>query len=319
MATARRPQREHVYETLVEDSSRWDRYVPRAGDIIISTPPKAGTTWTQMICALLVFQRTDFDRPLSEISPWFDFRPGDIDQIVSDLDRQTHRRFIKTHTPLDGLPYFEEATYLFCGRDPRDVFLSFLNHWDNTSDALRDQIRVASGIDPSQLEVPTDAQEMFRTWMTVGAAPWMADGFPFGSVFHHAKSFWEFRELSNVHLLHYDDLKADLAGEMRALARRLGVDVDPALWPTLVAAASFESMKADAGRLAPLAERGAWRDNRRFFHRGESGQWREALSPESLALYERIVAERIPPDLAAWIERGTRGVLDPKPAPRLPS
>ncbi len=43
---------------------------PRYGDIIISTPPKCATTWTQTICALLIFQKTRFDRMLREISPF---------------------------------------------------------------------------------------------------------------------------------------------------------------------------------------------------------------------------------------------------------
>lgn len=37
------------------DSARWAGFDPRPDDII-STPPKCGTTWTQMICALLILQ-----------------------------------------------------------------------------------------------------------------------------------------------------------------------------------------------------------------------------------------------------------------------
>ena len=48
------------YRSLISDSARWDGFEFRPGDIIISTPPKCGTTWMQMICALLVFQTTDF-------------------------------------------------------------------------------------------------------------------------------------------------------------------------------------------------------------------------------------------------------------------
>ena len=44
------------YEGVVFDSSRWDGFALRPGDIVISTPPKCGTTWTQMICALLILQ-----------------------------------------------------------------------------------------------------------------------------------------------------------------------------------------------------------------------------------------------------------------------
>ena len=56
----------------VQDSARWDGFRFRPGDIVISTPPKCGTTWTQMICALLVFQTPDLPAPLGELSPWLD-------------------------------------------------------------------------------------------------------------------------------------------------------------------------------------------------------------------------------------------------------
>ncbi|NQX94559.1 MAG: sulfotransferase domain-containing protein [Erythrobacter sp.] len=36
---------------------------------------------------------------------------------------------MKTHTPLDGLPYYPEAKYLCVTRDPRDAFMSLPNPW----------------------------------------------------------------------------------------------------------------------------------------------------------------------------------------------
>src|SRR3954449_1862464 len=116
------------YEGKVFDSSRWDGFVLRPGDIIISTPPKCGTTWMQMICALLVFQTPQFDRPLDQISPWLDMLTRDRDSVVADLDAQSHRRFIKTHTPFDGLPHDAGVRYIAVGRDPRDVACSWDNH-----------------------------------------------------------------------------------------------------------------------------------------------------------------------------------------------
>ena len=92
------------YRSTVLDSNRWQRFSARAGDIIISTPAKSGTTWMQMICALLIFQRTTFDRSLDLISPCLDMQTRDIGDVIADLEAQQHRRFIKTHTPLDGLP-----------------------------------------------------------------------------------------------------------------------------------------------------------------------------------------------------------------------
>src|SRR5262249_46135359 len=93
-----------VYRTFMEDSSRWDRFTFRSGDIVITTPRKSGTTWTQTLCALLIFDGATFPAPLSRLSPWLDQRVSPIDDILATYEEQQHRRVIKTHTPLDGVP-----------------------------------------------------------------------------------------------------------------------------------------------------------------------------------------------------------------------
>jgi aryl sulfotransferase len=86
------------YKNVVFDSARWEGFRFRPDDIVISTPPKCGTTWTQMICALLILQTPAFDRSVDLISPWLDMQTRDLASVRADLDAQTHRRFIKpTH------------------------------------------------------------------------------------------------------------------------------------------------------------------------------------------------------------------------------
>src|SRR2546426_3439564 len=134
------------YEASMYDSNRWDGFELRPGDIVISTPPKCGTTWTQMICALLVLQTPELYRPLGLISPWVDMLTRDLDSVISDLEAQRHRRFIKSHTPLDGLPFDERATYICVGRDPRDAALSYDNHVANLDvDSLLVALQRATG------------------------------------------------------------------------------------------------------------------------------------------------------------------------------
>ncbi len=119
------------YRSWLADSSRWDDFRFRPGDIVISTPAKSGTTWMQMICALLVFGDARLARPLTELSPWLDLATRPISDVFATLEAQRHRRFIKTHTPLDGLPFDERATYICVGRDPRDAAISSDNQLSN--------------------------------------------------------------------------------------------------------------------------------------------------------------------------------------------
>ena len=132
IGTAARMALVRRYEGTVYDSNRWDGFELRPGDIIIATPPKCGTTWTQMICALLILQEPELPLPLDTLSPWIDMVTRARTEVFADLQAQTHRRFIKTHTPLDGIPNDPTVTYICVGRDPRDVALSMDHHIDNT-------------------------------------------------------------------------------------------------------------------------------------------------------------------------------------------
>jgi aryl sulfotransferase len=113
------------------DSARWERFAFRPDDVVISTPSKCGTTWMQMIVGMLLLNRPDLGAPISSISPWLDMLIHTDDEVFTLLERQRHRRFIKTHTPLDGLPYLPSITYIAVIRHPLDVAMSDLDHGDN--------------------------------------------------------------------------------------------------------------------------------------------------------------------------------------------
>ncbi len=292
-----------IYQSFIMDSSRWENFKSRDGDIFICSPPKCGTTWTQMICALLIFQKIKFERPLSEYTPWLDMMIAPINEVLARLDAQTHRRFIKTHTPFDGLPYFPETAYLCVGRDPRDAFMSMGNHFKNINPEFMGKMMANAkpGARPPHPQ-PAEIGAQFIAGIMATSTPGATDN-PNG-VLPYLKSFWDYRHLPNIHFIHFDDLKRDLGFEMRRIAKILGINVAENLWPELIAAAKFENMKENASMLAPDAEVGVWRDPGNFFNKGESGQWRNVLGPDELAVYARVKAERLPPELAEWLENG---------------
>jgi hypothetical protein len=293
------------YRSFVADNARWDGFVLRPDDIVISTPPKCGTTWTQMICALLIFQTTELHQPLDEISIWLDMVTRTRDDVIASLDAQTHRRFIKTHTPLDGVPWDDRVTYICVGRDPRDVALSWDNHMDNMDiNALLGARATAVGLDDMAEFFPDGPpnrpeRDIDRFWSWVDEDdPNVNSGLR--ATLHHFTKFLAARELPNVVVLHYDDLKADLDGQMHMLAGRLGIAVDEARWPALIAAATFENMKARATEVAPEVSNALWQSVQQFFHRGTSGQWRELIDEEGLRRYFERASQLAAPDVVAW-------------------
>jgi hypothetical protein len=311
LSTTELPQRTRSYKTPIYDSDRWDGFTHRAGDILVCTPPKCGTTWTQMICALLVHQTPNLPLPLTRLSRWVERHTEPIENVDAELGAQPYRRVMKSHTPLDGLPYFADASYVICLRDPRDAFLSMLDHFANTSAETHADVARRAGFADGQMSLPTEPNTLFPIWQTTPEQPWTGYGFPLGPTGYFAQTFWDWRRLPNLHFVHYADLTRDLDGEMRALSAFFGIPIDEAVWPSLVEAASFAAMKAGADGAAPGAHLGEWLSNEDFFRRARMGEWREVLNLENQALYEKLSAERLAPKLKAWLEGG-RGVIDPK-------
>jgi hypothetical protein len=287
------------YRSPDEDSARWLGFPFRPGDIVISTRSKSGTTWVQMICALLVFQTTELPAPLGEISPWLDWLGTPADEVYAYLEAQEHRRFVKTHTPLDGVPIDPRATYIVVARHPLDMAVSLYYQGDNLD---RERIRELTGAPaPSEPASRPPLREWLSAWIDSDAHPReFMDSLP--GVLWHLSDAWSRRAEPNIVLVHYDDLTNDLEGEMRGIAARLAISVPNATWPELVHAAEFEQMRARAELLAPDAM-GMLKDRAKFFRRGTSGAGREVASPEELLRYDARAAELAPPDLLTWLQR----------------
>jgi hypothetical protein len=296
------------YRGIVYDSARWEGFETRPGDIFVCTPPKCGTTWMQMIVALLVFRTPELPDRLAKLSPWVDMVTRPRTEVFADLAAQQHRRFVKTHTPLDGIPDVDGVTYVVVGRDPRDVAISMDNHLANLDlpsiAAARARSADVDGIELDPLVPPpppsADPVERFWGWVDNDADPTLATP-TLRLMITHLRSFWEARDRRDVVVFHYDDLLADLPGEMRRLADHLAIEVPDDRWPALVAAAGLDAMRARSSQLVPGSDRGQWKDVDRFFHRGTSGQWRDLLDDGDVERYTERVRSLAPPDLVDWL------------------
>ncbi|MGW5557308.1 sulfotransferase domain-containing protein [Micromonospora sp. NPDC003944] len=287
----------HRYRSDDEDSARWNGFPFRDGDIVISTRSKSGTTWMQMISALLVLGTAELPAPLTELSPWLDWLGEPRDTVYDRLAAQPHRRFIKTHTPLDGLPLDPRVRYVVVARHPLDMAVSLYHQVANL-----DRARLAELTGQPAPAGPPGERPPVREWLS----SWVdrevdpreeLDSLP--GVLMHLSDAWARRHEPNVELVHYDDLLADLGGEMRRLADRWDL---PAPAPELVEAATFGRMRERADRLAPDTL-GVLRDRQAFFRQGGSGQGRDLLDQSALTRYQNRVTKLAPPTLLTWLHR----------------
>ncbi len=286
------PEQSASYLGQITDTSRWENFQHRPDDIFVCTPPKCGTTWTQAICAMLVFGKVDHGTQPGVISPWIDAQFAPIDDYLKQIEAQKHRRYIKTHTPLDGIPYFLDCTYLAVLRDPRDAFFSMLNHRDNMTDA-----ELALGSFPS-------GPNAFSDWLNREGDPGNWDQQSLAALVHFFNTYWQYRDLPNIHLFHYSDMKRDLNGTIASMANALDVEVDDTLLAEMTEAATFESMKRSAEQFAPESGTGLWKKEADFFANGSNQQWKGALSEDELAAFDARLAELLAPDEAHWVVNG---------------
>jgi aryl sulfotransferase len=285
------------YQSDIDDNLRWADFAPRDGDVVISTRSKSGTTWAQQICALLVFQSPAPPAPLSELSPWLDHLVEPQDDLFARLAGQRHRRVIKTHTPLDGIRVIDAASYVVVARQPIDLAVSLYHQGDNLD---RERIAQLAGQPAPEPRAPRPPlREWLLAWVDRDADPAWLDSIH-GVLAHVGDARERAERTDNVLVVRYEDLLADLDGQMRRIARHLGIEVDAEVWPELVTAATLDSMRANLDAVVPNPG-GILKDPRAFLRRGSSGAGRELLSDTEYAHYRRRVSDLSSPELDAWL------------------
>jgi len=291
------PQKTRELLHRAMDSKRWDNFPFRDGDIVIGTWAKSGTTWCQQIVTQLIFEGQE-NIATMDVAPWVDMRIIPYEPMMEQLEAQTHRRCLKTHLPADCLVMSPKAKYLYLARDGRDVVWSWYNHLMIMKDEFYELINNTPGQVGEALTRPTtDIREFFYDWLDNDAAPcW-----PYWS---NVQTWWDIRHLPNVELVHYNDLKADMVGEMRRIAEFLEIPIDEAKWPTIVEHCTFDYMKANAEALSP-ALNDLWEGGMTsFINKGTNNRWRDMLTAEEIQKYEDTARANLSPDCAAWLASG---------------
>lgn len=297
----------HTYQNHALDSTRWNCYQPRTGDIVVTTSIKSGTTWMLEIASRLALLNQASAAPVGaqegNISVWFEPRWVPLDERIAKLEAQQHRRVIKSHLPLDGLPFYPQVQYIVVGRDARDVLMSLWNHHTNYAPGFLDFLNgLPDRVGDPMPAAPDDIHAFWRDWITRGWFPWESEGYPYWGNLHHTRTWWDYRHLPNICFVHYNDLLADLAGEIQQVADFLKISLAEEQLSAIAKMVTFDAMreqalKNDQGKPSAFIE-GA----KTFFFKGTNGRWEDVLSAEELALYEQKAAQVLTPDCRAWLE-----------------
>jgi len=279
------------------DSRVWNAFPFRPNDVVVATYPKSGTTWMQQI-VLQILSKGKLEIPLHTISPWLDSRVG-MERHLAMLSGQKHRRIIKSHLPLDALPYRPRPKYVYVARDGRDACFSLYNHLSNATDFYFNMYNHMPGrVGPPLMRPGPDVRAFFLQWLEDSdraASPY----------WEHIRSWWEARHVENILLVHYADLKRDLTGQIRRIADFLGNTVPTEDWPTVVEHCTFDYMKAHANLFVEAPEMIFKGGAQAVINKGFNGRWRDALTDEDVATYEKLAVEKLGAQCAKWLSNGT--------------
>ena len=293
------PQKTREMQQFCIDSTYWNGFEFRDDDIVIATWAKSGTTWLQQIVAQWIFDGETEGMPVGDMSPWLDFRLPPLEVKLPGVIEQKHRRFLKTHLPRDAYPYPHQVKHIYIGRDGRDACMSVFNHHKYMLPWVYEELHklpyFGPVIEPPRTE---DLREYFLDWFH-------EDGFPFWPYWENIRTWWEARDLPNMYFLHYQNLKDDMEGEMLKIGKFLGYDKpDQATWDKMVLHCTFDYMKKNATASTPLGG-SLWEGGAdTFVHKGTNGRWKDALTPEDIAMYEKRAVEELGEDCAYWLATG---------------
>lgn len=281
------------------DSTIWNDFKFRDDDIIIASYAKSGTTWLQQIIAQLLWNGAE-DLEVSEMSPWLDLRVPPKAVKLPEVEAQVHRRFIKTHLPVDALVFSPKAKYIYIARDGRDVIWSLYNHHANANEGWYEALNDTPGrVGPPIEKPPESILEYFRTWLE-------EDGYPFWSFWENVKSWWAVRQLPNVKMVHFADLKENMPAQIRQIAEFLDIPIDEKQWTKILEHCSFDYMKQHASKSVPLGGKFWEGGAQTFIYKGINGRWKDVLSAEDVVKYEETALRTLGEDCATWLANGSQ-------------
>jgi aryl sulfotransferase len=261
----------------------------------------------QRILSLLIF-RAEEPVALDRVFPWWEAVRRPIEAVVEEFEAQRHPRSVKSHLPFDGIPSFDDVKYIHVARDGRDVCMSYHNHCTGFRPETLARMDAIGLAEPTLRRpyprVDPDPSVHFHNWLTTGAIAGEDDGTPFLSYFAFEKTYWNARKRKNLLFVHYADLQADLAGEMRRVADFIEIDIADADLRRIAGSATFSAMRKDAAMLIPDTAKNFEGGALRLVNKGQSGRWRGVYDEGDVELFEKKLRSAVPDSYADWLLAG---------------
>lgn len=283
----------------------WSSLQFRDNDIIIASTIKSGTTWLQQIVSQLVF-KGKFNGKMNNISIWLDtLRNLNEEEIIELIEKQEHRRFFKTHSPASIVlnNQNKNTKYIFITRDFRDVVWSFYNHFINSKYVVRKNNEFTNTI--RKMKKSSNPYEFWNITMeNIDFFKKCKSYKIIWSYFHTIKSWLEHKNNNNILILHFNDLKKDLKGNINKISEFLGYDHNEEIMNEVYKKSTFEWMKSNSKKCAPLLFKN---NSSNFINKGTNKRWKNSLTQDDILKYKNLIKSFFNENEINWIENG--GIL----------
>lgn len=271
----------------------------RPDDIIITTSPKAGTTWTQEMVWQIV-NNVDLEEGKKQIflrTPFLEFTalggdappvpavgvdPNSPEQImgrmmadsVSYCDNLASPRVIKSHLPIEMLPpqILETCKVIYVARNPKDSCVSFYHH---------------------EMLLPNQAWsgpfDVYQEYYKKGEVL-------YGKYFNHLLDAWKRRDNKNLKFLWYEDMKADLPAVIDDICGFLGYSLTPEKKAVLVDHLAFENFKKNSAVNMEPPKGSVPEEARKdfsFIRKGQVGDYKNFFTPEKVEEWNNWIKENV--------------------------
>jgi hypothetical protein len=278
----------------IQQKIRW-----REDDIVVSVPPKSGTTWTMNIVhQLRAGGDPEFEDIYAEV-PWLEFVDHPrrtVDEIVARIDAMPtdRRRAFKSHSPPPLLPIIDHVKYVVVARNPEEAIGSLRPFMAQHTPEWLDLWQI-----PHAAFAVPDFDTFYHRSIVAENLPAMFFGF--------MAQWWPLRQQPNVLMLHFADMTRDHEGSVRGIARFLGIEPRAEQWPTILECTSFAWMKQHHRKFdaTKVTEVPFWAPGA-MIRKGQVGAAREDGVSEAIARDFAARGREILRDEAAfeWLYRG---------------
>lgn len=184
--------------------------------------------------------------------------------------RKTHEVYRPGEPGREPFPIEATRAAILIVRDPRDVACSYAPFFGLELDAAVDAIGRESGAEAKASPAQAQTAQPWGSWSS-HAQSWLAESVPFP-----------------VHLVRYEDLKADAAATLVPVFAAIGLECTDEQLQAALEQTRFERLKNSE------TERGFRETSpktREFFRKGKAGGWREELTDSQVSAIEADHAE----------------------------